>query len=50
MEGAAVRLAWEVLAVSFAGTLKETDTPRDFFRFLVREGIRVKVTANDTSP
>lgn len=35
------------MAVSFAGTLKETDTPRDFFRFLVKEGIRVKVTAND---
>ena len=32
--------------VSFAGTLKETETERDFFRFLIREGIPVRVESN----
>lgn len=34
------------MAVTFAGTLRETDTERDFFRFLVQEGIHVKVESN----
>lgn len=36
------------MAITFAGTLKETDTERDFFRFLVQEGIPVKVESNRT--
>ena len=34
------------MEITFAGTLQERDTERDFFRFLVREGIPVKVTSN----
>ncbi|NCE64367.1 hypothetical protein D1159_07135 [Pseudoflavonifractor sp. 524-17] len=34
------------MEITFAGTLKETDTERDFFRFLVREGIPVRVESN----
>lgn len=34
------------LSIAFAGTVKETDTEREFFRFLVREGIPVKVESN----
>lgn len=34
------------MAITFAGTLQETDTEREFFRFLVREGIHVKVESN----
>lgn len=37
------------MEITFAGTLKETDTERDFFRFLVREGIPVKVESNRTA-
>ena len=37
------------MEITFAGTLKETDTERDFFRFLVREGIAVKVESNRTA-
>ena len=36
------------MEITFAGTLQETDTERDFFRFLVREGIPVKVESNRT--
>ena len=36
------------MCITFAGTLKETDTERDFFRFLVKEGIHVKVESNRT--
>ena len=36
------------MCITFAGTLKETDTEREFFRFLVREGIHVKVESNRT--
>lgn len=32
--------------ITFAGTLKETDTERAFFCFLVREGIPVRVESN----
>ncbi len=34
------------LEFTFAGTQKETATERDFFRFLVREGIPVRVESN----
>ena len=34
------------MEITFAGTLKESETERDFFRFLVRAGIPVKVTSN----
>ena len=34
------------LEITFAGTQKETDTERDFFRFLVAEGIPVRVESN----
>lgn len=34
------------MEITFAGTLKESETERDFFRFLVRTGIPVKVTSN----
>ena len=36
----------DTMAITFAGTLRETDTEREFFRFLVREGIPVKVESN----
>ena len=36
----------DTMAITFAGTQKETDTEREFFRFLVREGIHVKVESN----
>ena len=38
----------DIMEITFAGTLKETDTERDFFRFLVRDGIAVKVESNRT--
>ncbi|MCI8477599.1 MAG: hypothetical protein HFE97_04530 [Oscillospiraceae bacterium] len=34
------------LEITFAGTQVETDTEREFFRFLVREGIPVKIESN----
>ena len=34
------------LEITFAGTQKEIDTERDFFRFLVAEGIPVRVESN----
>ena len=34
------------LEITFAGTQKETDTERDFFRLLVAEGIPVRVESN----
>ena len=34
------------MEITFAGTQKETDTERDFFRFLVKAGIPVKVVSN----
>ena len=34
------------MEITFAGTVKETDVERDFFRHLVREGIHVKVISN----
>ena len=38
----------DTMAITFAGTLKETDTEREFFRFLVREGVHIKVESNRT--
>ncbi len=34
------------MEVTFAGTQVETDTEREFFRFLIREGIPVRVESN----
>ena len=34
------------MSIAFAGTLQETDTEREFFRFLVKEGLPVKVESN----
>ena len=38
----------DVMEITFAGTQKETDTEREFFRFLIRDGIAVKVESNRT--
>ncbi len=34
------------MEITFAGTQAETDTERDFFRFLVRQGIPVEIESN----
>ena len=34
------------LALSFSGTMRERDLERDFFRWLVREGVPVKIISN----
>ena len=34
------------MTITFGGTQKETDTEREFFRFLVKEGIPVRVESN----
>jgi NRPS condensation-like uncharacterized protein len=34
------------MEITFAGTQVETDTERDFFRFLVRQGIPVRIESN----
>ena len=36
------------MEITFAGTQKETDTEREFFRFLVKQGIPVKIESNRT--
>ena len=36
------------MEITFAGTQRETDTEREFFRFLVREGVHVTVERNRT--
>lgn len=36
----------DVLSISFASNLKERDVEREFFRFLVKEGLSVKVLSN----
>lgn len=36
------------MAITFAGTVKQTDTEREFFRFLVQDGIHVKIESNRT--
>lgn len=36
----------DTLALSFSGTMKEADLERDFFRWLVREGVPVKILSN----
>lgn len=38
----------DVMEITFAGTMQESDTEREFFRFLVRDGISVKVESNRT--
>ena len=37
-----------IMEITFAGTQRENSTARDFFRFLVRDGVHVKVQSNDT--
>jgi NRPS condensation-like uncharacterized protein len=34
------------MEITFAGTQKQTDTEREFFRFLVRQGIPVRIESN----
>lgn len=36
----------DTMEITFAGTVKESDVEREFFRTLVREGLHVKVTSN----
>ena len=36
----------DTMAITFAGTEAETDTERESFRFLVRDGVPVKVESN----
>ena len=36
----------DTMEITFAGTQAETETERDFFRFLVQEGIPVRVESN----
>lgn len=36
--------------ITFGGTERETDTEREFFRFLVREGIPVEIESNRVEP
>ena len=36
----------DTMEITFAGTQEETETERDFFRFLVREGVPVRVESN----
>ena len=38
------------MTITFAGTLKETDVERDFFRWLVKDGVKVKVISNREEP
>ena len=39
-----------VMTIAFSGTMKESDTERDFFRFLVKDGIPVHVESNRKTP
>lgn len=39
-----------IMAVNFSGTMKESDTEREFFRFLVKDGIPVHVESNRKCP
>lgn len=36
----------DIMEITFAGTVKETDVEREFFRRLVRQGLHVKVVSN----
>ena len=36
----------DTMEITFAGTQRETDTEREFFRFLIREGIPVRIESN----
>ena len=38
------------MEITFAGTVKESDVERDFFRHLVRDGIHVKIISNRNGP
>ena len=35
-----------IMEVTFSGTMKESDLERDFFRFLVKDGIPVHIESN----
>ena len=36
----------DIMEITFAGTQQDTETEREFFRFLVRQGIHVKIESN----
>ena len=36
----------DVFEITFSGVQKETDLEREFFRFLVREGLHVRIESN----
>ena len=36
----------DIMEITFASTVRESDVEREFFRTLVREGLHVKVTSN----
>ena len=40
----------DTLSISFASNIKERDVEREFFRFLVREGLHVKALSNRPDP
>ena len=37
-----------ILNITFAGTIQESDVERDFFRFLVKVGVSVRIESNRT--
>lgn len=37
-----------ILNITFAGTIQESDVERDFFRFLVKAGVSVRIESNRT--
>ena len=39
-----------IMEITFSGTMKESEVERDFFRFLVEEGIPIQVESNRRSP
>ena len=38
----------DIMEITFAGTMEESDTEREFFRFLVQDGVPVKIQSNRT--
>ena len=36
----------DIMEITLAGTGRERDTEREFFRFLVREGLHVRIESN----
>ena len=36
----------DTMEITFSGVQKETDLEREFFRFLVREGLHVRIESN----